>query len=81
MAAESTVGRNGPKYFVLTFVLCGCIAGIVLAVTALYIIRRHARSKEKLHALAAQGDGNEASKDYQVRQRGLVHKGGGGNLG
>lgn len=66
MTAESTSGRNGPKYFVLTFVLCGCIAGIVLAVIALYVVRRHSRSKRKLQQLAATGDGTEASKDYQV---------------
>ena len=62
----SVLDRNGPKYFVLTFVLCGCIAGIVLAVIALYIVRKHSQSKEKLAQLAAAGEGNEASKDYQV---------------
>ena len=51
----------------LTFVLCGIIAGCVLAVVALYVIRRHARSKEKLRQLAGGNpDQLEASKDYQV---------------
>ena len=51
----------------LTFVLCGIIAGCVLAVVALYVIRRHTRSKEKLRQLAGGNpDQLEASKDYQV---------------
>ena len=59
--------RNGPKYFVLTFVLCGSIAGIVLAVIAVYIVRQHSRTKEKLAQLTNTNDGTEATKDYQVR--------------
>ncbi|XP_071156747.1 receptor-type tyrosine-protein phosphatase N2-like isoform X2 [Mytilus edulis] len=59
------------RYFVLTFVLCGCIAGILLAVVVIYLIRRHSRSKEKLAQLATVSEGTEASKDYQdlCRQR------------
>ena len=59
--------NNGPKYFVLTFVLCGVIAGIVLAVIAVYIVRRHTHSREKLAQLASTTDSAEASKDYQVK--------------
>ena len=63
----SVLDSAGPKYFVLTFVLCGSIAGVVLAVVALYIVRRHSLSKDKLKQLASTShDGNEASKDYQV---------------
>lgn len=59
------------RYFVLTFVLCGCIAGILLAVVVIYLIRRHSRSKEKLAQLSTVTEGTEASKDYQdlCRQR------------
>ncbi|XP_064648472.1 receptor-type tyrosine-protein phosphatase N2-like isoform X2 [Lineus longissimus] len=65
------VDGTTPKYFVLTFVLCGCIAGILLAVIAIYLIKRHTRSKAKLAKLAATGAGGEASKDYEdlCRQR------------
>ncbi|XP_045168487.2 receptor-type tyrosine-protein phosphatase N2-like isoform X2 [Mercenaria mercenaria] len=63
---------NDDRYFVLTFVLCGCIAGILLAVVVIYLIRRNSRSKEKLQQITAAQEGNEAaSKDYQdlCRQR------------
>jgi receptor-type tyrosine-protein phosphatase N len=61
---------NDDRYFVLTFVLCGCIAGILLAVVVIYLIRRNSRSKEKLQQITAGQDGNEAaSKDYQVSKR------------
>ncbi|KAK3587922.1 hypothetical protein CHS0354_014441, partial [Potamilus streckersoni] len=54
------------RYFVLTFVLCGCIAGILLAVVVIYLIRRNTISKEKLAQLSSTTtDVNEASKDYQ----------------
>lgn len=63
----SVLDTTGPKYFVLTFVLCGSVAGVVLAVVAIYIVRRHSQSKDKLKQLANAGhDGQEASKDYQV---------------
>jgi len=68
----SVLDTAGPKYFVLTFVLCGSIAGVVLAVVALYIVKRHSHSKDKLKQLASTShEGNEASKDYQdlCRQR------------
>ena len=66
MSVDEAPNYNGPKYFVITFVLCGIIAGCVLAVVALYVVRRHSRSKQKLMQLAGQGEGLEASKDYQV---------------
>ena len=59
--------KNDDRYFVLTFVLCGCIAGILLAVVVIYLIKRNTRSKEKLQQIATVQEGNEAaSKDYQV---------------
>ena len=58
--------KNG-GYELLTFTLVGSIAGVVLAVTIIYLLKRHRRSREKLAQLASTGDGNEASKDYQVR--------------
>lgn len=65
------VKKKDGGYVVLTFILVGSIAGVVLAVTIIYLIKRHRRSREKLAQLAATGDGNEASKDYQdlCRQR------------
>lgn len=58
--------KKDNKYVVLTFILVGSIAGILLAVVVIYIIKRHTRSKEKLAQLSTTGEGNEASKDYQV---------------
>jgi heme/copper-type cytochrome/quinol oxidase subunit 2 len=49
---------------VATFLLCGVIIAVLVAATALYVIRRHARSREKLQNLTAPD--TEASKDYQV---------------
>ncbi|ESP00374.1 hypothetical protein LOTGIDRAFT_238576 [Lottia gigantea] len=65
------VKKNDNKYVVLTFILVGCIAGILLAVVVIYLIKRQSRSKEKLAELADNVEGNEASKDYQdlCRQR------------
>ncbi|XP_025095997.1 receptor-type tyrosine-protein phosphatase N2-like [Pomacea canaliculata] len=65
------VKKQDGTYVVVTFVLVGCIAGVVLAVTIIYLLRRHRRSRQKLAQLAATSDGNEASKDYQdlCRQR------------
>ncbi|KAK7494260.1 hypothetical protein BaRGS_00014542 [Batillaria attramentaria] len=65
------VKKKDGGYVVLTFILVGSIAGVVLAVTIIYLLKRHRRSREKLAQLAATGDGNEASKDYQdlCRQR------------
>lgn len=85
---QTTVGIDavtsddaGPKYFVLTFVLCGCMAGLVLAGIALYVLRRHARSKDKVaqlsgsHGAPAAGDaGDAASRDYQVRRTHSAHQ-------
>jgi hypothetical protein len=62
------VEKKDGGYVVLTFILVGSIAGVVLAVTILYLIKRHRRSRDKLAQLASTGDGNEASKDYQVSQ-------------
>nr|XP_022306852.1 receptor-type tyrosine-protein phosphatase N2-like [Crassostrea virginica] len=60
------------RYIVLSFVLCGCIAGILLASVIVFLIRRNSRSKQKLAQLSgATGEGNEPSQDYQdlCRQR------------
>ena len=60
------VQKKGAGNVVITFILVGSIAGVVLAVTIIYLLKRHRRSQEKLAQLATSGDGNEASKDYQV---------------
>lgn len=61
------------RYIVLSFVLCGCIAGILLASVIIFLIRRNSRSKQKLAQLSSgpTGEGNEPSQDYQdlCRQR------------
>lgn len=69
---------NSPKFFVLTFVLCGCIAGVLIAVVVIYLVKRHSRSKDKLAQIASEGIGAEASQDYQVSARILMfhHEGG-----
>jgi Flp pilus assembly protein TadB len=63
-----TVLRSNPdtehELYVATFLLCGVIAAVLIAAAALYVIRRHARSREKLQNLTAPD--TEASKDYQV---------------
>ncbi|GFS10134.1 receptor-type tyrosine-protein phosphatase N2 [Elysia marginata] len=63
--------KQNNRYVVLTFILVGTIAGVVLAVVTIYLIKRHSRSRHKLQQLASNPDGNEASKDYQdlCRQR------------
>eukprot|EP00918_Siedleckia_nematoides_P051292 GHVU01112242.1.p1 GENE.GHVU01112242.1~~GHVU01112242.1.p1 ORF type:complete len:571 (+),score=52.83 GHVU01112242.1:3-1715(+) len=69
---ETAEGYNGPKYFVLTFVLFGVVAGLMLGVVALYLVRRHTASRSKLQQLAGAGvQQEESSKDYQdlCRQR------------
>ncbi|XP_069677518.1 receptor-type tyrosine-protein phosphatase N2 isoform X2 [Periplaneta americana] len=62
-----TVLSLGPdtehELYVATFLLCGVIAAVLIAATALFVIRRHARSREKLQNLTAPD--TEASKDYQ----------------
>ncbi|KAI0226679.1 Receptor-type tyrosine-protein phosphatase N2 [Lamellibrachia satsuma] len=66
-AKISIFDKNEPKFFVLTFVLCGMVAAVVLVIIVVYIVRRHNHSKEKLAQLASAGadDSVEASKDYQ----------------
>ncbi|BFY98162.1 hypothetical protein BsWGS_01202 [Bradybaena similaris] len=63
--------KQDNRYVVPTFALVGTIAGVVLTVVGIYLCKRHSRSKQKLAQLATNGDGNEASKDYQdlCRQR------------
>lgn len=60
---------NDRRLFILTFVLCGGVVGIMVAVAVAYIIRRHAKSKEKLQNITHPD--TEASQDYQdlCRQR------------
>ncbi|CAD5110669.1 DgyrCDS46 [Dimorphilus gyrociliatus] len=54
--------KNGPKYFVLTFVTVGIIAGLVVFVVIFYAIRQHSRSKEKLKDLTKT---DATGKDYE----------------
>ena len=58
--------KQDNRYVILTFILVGSIAVIVLSVTITYMLKYHRISKEKLAQLSASGDVIEASKDYQV---------------
>lgn len=61
------IKKSSSDYIVVTFVLCGAVAGIVLAMIIIYIFRRHMQSREKLQKLGSAGEVEaEASKDYQV---------------
>ena len=61
------MSKADDKYFEITFILCGCIAGILIAVVVIYLCRRNSRSKEKLQQITSGQEGNDAaSKDYQV---------------
>jgi heme/copper-type cytochrome/quinol oxidase subunit 2 len=50
--------------YIATFLLCGILAAVLVSASILYVIRRHARSRQKLQNLTAPD--SEASKDYQV---------------
>ena len=68
-------------HLVLTFVLVGSVAGVVLAVTTIYLLKRHRRSQHKLVQLATGVERDEASKDYQVSVCACGGKGGGWGTG
>ena len=53
------------QMWILSFLLCGVIAAVAIAGAALFVIKRHSRTRDKLQNLT-QPD-SEASKDYQVR--------------
>jgi receptor-type tyrosine-protein phosphatase N len=54
------------RYFFLMLVLCGVIAGVLLAVIVLYFIRRHLKSRDKLQSNGESGHpGADISKEYQ----------------
>ncbi|XP_013405560.1 receptor-type tyrosine-protein phosphatase N2 [Lingula anatina] len=57
--------------FVLTFVLCGFIAIVLITVVVIYLVQRHSHVRKKLRELAGNPDNAEASADYQdlCRQR------------
>lgn len=61
--------NDNKKLFIVTFIVCGCIAGVLIGVAVVYVVRRHARSREKLQNLAHPE--TEPSHDYQdlCRQR------------
>ncbi|KAL8624474.1 hypothetical protein ACOMHN_034721 [Nucella lapillus] len=73
--------EGGGGHVTLTLVLVGGVVGVVMAVSIIFLLKRHSRSREKLAHMAAGttpgsatagGEGGlEASKDYQdlCRQR------------
>lgn len=52
------------QLWILSFLLCGVIAAVAISGAALFVIKRHSRTRDKLQNLT-QPD-SEASKDYQV---------------
>ena len=65
----SEIQPRPSKYFVVPFILCGAVAGIVLAVIIIYFIRRHGQQRWKLQQIAKSGNGEMgecATQDYQV---------------
>ncbi|XP_048518833.1 receptor-type tyrosine-protein phosphatase N2 isoform X2 [Dendroctonus ponderosae] len=54
---------NPDNQFIVVSLVCGILVALIVATIVLILVRRHARSKEKLHGLN-QPD-SEASKDYQ----------------
>ncbi|XP_022655020.1 uncharacterized protein LOC111247817 isoform X2 [Varroa destructor] len=63
--------------FLFTFVVCGSVVGVLLAISVIYIVRRHQLSRDKLHGLNGEDD-PLAKFDYQdlCRQR-MVDSGSG----
>ncbi|OQR79418.1 receptor-type tyrosine-protein phosphatase N2-like, partial [Tropilaelaps mercedesae] len=61
--------RSG-DLFLFTFVVCGSVVGVLLAISVIYIVRRHQLSRDKLHGLNGEDD-PLAKFDYQdlCRQR------------
>jgi len=53
------------KMFVATFAVCGLVAAVLVAAVALFLVRKHAKSKEKLVRLSQDDPTYEACKDYQ----------------
>ncbi|XP_003743367.1 receptor-type tyrosine-protein phosphatase N2 [Galendromus occidentalis] len=66
---ELIAPRNG-DLFLFSFVVCGSVVGVLLAISVIYVVRRHQLSKEKLHNLNGEDD-PLAKFDYQdlCRQR------------
>lgn len=54
------------KLFIATFAVCGIIAAVLVAAAALFLVRKHAKSKEKMVRLSQDDPSYEACKDYQV---------------
>lgn len=59
----SHLDSDQQQLYLLSFLLCGVIAAATIGGLALFVIRRHAHTRDKLSGLA-QPD-SEASKDYQ----------------
>lgn len=55
------------KMFIATFAVCGLVAAVLVAAVALFLVRKHAKSKEKIVRLSQEDPSYEACKDYQVR--------------
>lgn len=54
------------RMFITTFAVCGLVAAVLVAAVALFLVRKHAKSKEKMVRLSQDDPSYEACKDYQV---------------
>lgn len=55
------------RMFITTFAVCGLVAAVLVSAVAIFLVRKHAKSKEKLVRLSQDDPSYEACKDYQVR--------------
>ncbi|CAL8095283.1 unnamed protein product [Orchesella dallaii] len=53
------------RMFIATFAVCGLVAAVLISAVALFLVRKHAKSKEKLVRLSQDDPSYEACKDYQ----------------
>ncbi|XP_078702713.1 receptor-type tyrosine-protein phosphatase N2-like isoform X6 [Branchiostoma floridae x Branchiostoma belcheri] len=63
--------EEGPHYLVLTVIVVGCLAGVLVAVIAIYFMKRSAHRDAKLQGLTGGHPDMDATADYQelCRQR------------
>jgi hypothetical protein len=54
------------QIYIATFAVCGLVAAVLVAAVAIFLIRKHSKSREKLVRLSQNDPSFEACKDYQV---------------
>ncbi|XP_021948185.1 uncharacterized protein LOC110845934 isoform X2 [Folsomia candida] len=53
------------QIYVATFAVCGLVAAVLVAAVAIFLVRKHSKSREKLVRLSQDDPSFEACKDYQ----------------